>query len=131
MSLHKVRNIELMSQVVLSEGLVFGKCGTTDIDLSCDWQGKTFVFVELKWGRTLLTRGQKYHLEGLVDGLVAGGRIAHAILANHDAKRGEPIMAQTSSASRIYSGHGWQDLNSLTLGELMNELYAEHLEDHS
>ena len=123
--------MELMSQPVLSEGLVFGKCGTTDIDLSCDWQGRTFVFVELKYGSTPLPAGQKYHLEAMVKGLNAGGKKAYAILAHHRAPKGEPIVAAESNVTRVYDGVTWKPTNlieTISLKGYMVRLHAEHME---
>jgi hypothetical protein len=124
MSLNKVRSMEYMTQPVLSEGLVFGKCGMTDIDLSCDWQGKFFVFVELKHLSTGLTRGQQYHLEGLVKGLVKGDKQAVAILAKHDTPKGEPIMAQDAIVTSVYMGDQWEKFQTnTTLKEYMTLLH--------
>ena len=130
MSLNKVRNMDILSQPVLSEGLVFGKCGMTDIDLSCDWQGKTFVFVELKYGSTPLTLGQKYHLQGLVNAIVAGGKHAVAILAHHKAKKGEPILGQDSLVTCVYEGkaNGWERAGTNdSLKDVMSRYYQIHL----
>ena len=129
MSLNPVRNMEAMSQPVLSEGLVFGKCGMTDIDLSCDWQGRTFVFVELKYGNTPLTRGQQYHLEGLVNAINAGGKKAVAIFASHDTPKGEGIEARNATVKRIYQGRkfGWSEAKDLDLLETMTILHSEHI----
>ena len=63
-------------QLIDFRGLQFGKCSPTDIDMSMDWQGKTFVFVEIKGAGKPITAGQKYHLEGLCKGLTRGGKTA-------------------------------------------------------
>jgi hypothetical protein len=127
MSINKVRDIELMSIPVLSEGLVFGKCGMTDIDLSCDWQGDYFVFVELKYGKSPLTRGQKYHLEWLVDAIVAGGKGACAILAHHQTEKGLPIMAKDATVSAVYMGNQWVHiLDGNDLLGYMTELHTTY-----
>jgi hypothetical protein len=129
--LDKVRNMELLTQPVLNEGLIFGKCGMTNIDLSCDWQGKTFVFIELKYGRTPLTRGQKYHLEGMVKAISDGGRYAMAMHAHHEAVKGEAIIARTAVVNSVYHGKdtGWEIINTpITVGEAMQAYYEAHLE---
>jgi hypothetical protein len=127
MSVRPVNNIERMSQPVLSEGLLFGKCGTTDIDLSCDWQGRYFVFVELKYGKAPLTRGQQYHLEGLVNAIKEGGRDAVAILAHHATPEEMPIIAKDSIVSRAYLGYNWDTINGdRTLLDFMSDLYKTY-----
>jgi hypothetical protein len=100
----------------------------TDIDLSCDWQGRTFVFIELKYHGTLLTRGQQYHLEGLVKGLVKGGKKAIAILAHHEATKGDPIVAQAAMVNRVFEGDQWDYApKGMSVKCLMDDLYQEHL----
>jgi hypothetical protein len=127
MSLNPVRNIALLSQPVLTEGLVFGRCGTTDIDISMDWQGNFFVFVELKHISTGLTTGQRIHLEGLVKGLRMGGKDAVAILAKHDTARGEPILARNTLVAAVYMGDHWESYDqSTTLLEYINLLHTEY-----
>jgi hypothetical protein len=130
MSVRPVRNLERMSQPVLSEGLVFGKCGTTDIDLSCDWQGKYFVFVELKYGMSPLTQGQRYHLEGLVKAIKQGGREAVAILAHHQTPEGMPIIAKDSLVSSVHLGCKWETLAvPTTLLEYMSDLHNTYQQE--
>ena len=132
MSMDKVRNMALLSQPVLNEGLVFGKCGMTDIDLSCDWQGKYFVFVELKWGTAMLPMGQKFHLEGLVKAIRAGGRRATAILAHHMAQGTDPIMAADALVTRIYQGKGWERVpGDVCVKDYMTGLHKAYLESRT
>jgi hypothetical protein len=128
MSLYPIRDMELMAQPVITEGLVFGRCGTTDIDISMDWQKKYFLFVELKHISTGLTTGQRIHLEGLVDGLKAGGRTAVAILAKHDTAKGEPILARNALVASVYMGDGWENYDSsTTLLDYINVLYRSYM----
>jgi hypothetical protein len=128
MSLYPIRDMELMAQPVITEGLVFGRCGTTDIDISMDWQKKYFLFVELKHISTGLTTGQRIHLEGLVDGLKAGGRTAVAILAKHDTAKGEPILARNALVSSVYMGDGWENYDSsTTILDYINVLYRSYM----
>ena len=132
MSLNPVRDLALMSQPVLTEGLVFGRCGTTDIDISMDWQKKYFVFVELKHIKAGLTTGQRIHLEGLVEGLVEGGRDAVAILAKHDTAKGDPILARNTVVAATYMGDGWVPMDqSITLHDYLNTLYKSHTEGNT
>ncbi len=132
MSTKAVRSLALLSQPVLSEGLVYGKCGMTDIDLSCDWQGRYFVFVELKWAGTPMPRGQQYHLEGLVKAIRAGGKEAIAIHASHQAVKGEPIMASGAMVTRVYKGKMWEkEPGDVCLQDYMGELHQRYMESRA
>jgi hypothetical protein len=127
--LNQVRSIEYMTQPVLFEGLQFGRCGVTDIDISCDFQGNMFIFTELKFIGTGLTRGQQYHLEGLVDGLKKGGKDAIAILARHSTPKTDPIIAAEALVAAVYMGDQWERLDeNQTLKQYMTLLHNAYQE---
>lgn len=117
-----IRNKLYMSQIVDFEGMQYGRCRPTDIDLSIDFNRKVFVFVELKFKGTGLTVGQKIHLMALVDAIEAGGKKAYAILAEHETPSGESIMAGDSLPIMVYSQGRWEMATIDTLHELMQEL---------
>lgn len=120
------RNREYGAQLVDFKGLQFGKCKCTDIDLSCDWQGKTFVFVEIKYGTAPLTLGQRIHLESLVDAINAGGRTAWAIVARHETPKGQDIHAAETVVDAVYSGHWSKEPTGRSLHDVMNDLHNVH-----
>ena len=120
------RNREYGKQLIDFKGLQWGKCKCTDIDLSCDWQGKTFVFVEVKYQTAPLTLGQKIHLEGLVKAITAGGKTAWALVARHTTPAGTDIEAATCVVDRVYNGNTWDIDGERTLEDTMNALYAVH-----
>ena len=126
-----VKNRERAKQILAFDGMQYGKCRPTDIDVAMDWQGKTFVFVELKGAGAPLTLGQKIHLTSLVDAIVAGGRKAYAILAHHDTPNcSHDVHVAESSAHSIYSGgNGWTKLpEGVKLDILINKLHRQHEE---
>ena len=100
----------------------------TDIDLSIDWQGRTFVFGELKGHGKGLTTGQRYHSEGIVRAIRAGGKVAYAVLAHHQTKATEDIIAAEARVHSVYDGETWEHIgtNNLSLQCLLNELHDEH-----
>lgn len=121
------RNREYGAQLLDFKGMQFGKCKATDIDMSCDWQGKTFVFVEVKYGTAPLTLGQKIHLESLVNAITAGGKTAWAIVARHETPKGTDIEAATCQVDRVYGGQHWSyEPQGRTLKEVMTDLYNVH-----
>lgn len=117
------------AQLVDFKGLQWGKCRCTDIDISVDWQGRTFVFTEIKSEGAPLTAGQKYHLEGLVKAIRAGGKVAYAVVAHHQTKVTEDIQAAQCRTAKVYDGTIWHptDTNE-RLSDTLNMLYQEHLE---
>lgn len=123
-----IENRERMGQLLDFDGLEWGLCRCTDIDLSVDWQGRTFVFVEVKSGDAPLTKGQKIHLQGLVKGLRAGGKTAYAILARHHTPVGEDVIVKDCQIESLYDGYCWLQYpeNGDTVETLMNKLYREH-----
>ncbi len=122
-------NRKRAKQLIDFGGLQWNKMRPTDLDLSVDWGQDTFVFVEIKGINAGLTIGQQIHLEGLVKAIRAGGKKAYAIVAKHQTRASEDIMAQDCMVSSVYDGNLWEkQLTSLDLGRKLNELYNEHNE---
>jgi hypothetical protein len=120
-------------QLIDFEGLKFGLCKATDIDISFDWQGKTFVFVELKSSGAPLTAGQKYHLQYLVDAIKRGGKEAFAILAHHETPVDEDFYAASTFVTAVYNGNTWEygdSARGVTLKETLDELYEQHQKEN-
>jgi len=115
------------AQLIDFEGLKWDKCGCTDIDLSLDWQGRTFIFVEIKTEGTMLTLGQKYHLQALVRAIRAGGRVAFAILAHHNTVVTEDVYAAQCRTAKVFDGIKWNivDTNE-QLSATIDIMYQEH-----
>ena len=121
-------NRERAQQLIDFKGLQFGKCSPTDIDMSMDWQGRTFIFVEVKGLGKPITLGQKYHLEGLCKGLTRGGKTAYGIVVHHETRADEDITAHECMVDIVYNGYGWEKgEQNQTLGGLLEELYENHM----
>ena len=116
-------------QLIDFEGLCWGKLRPTDIDLSIDWQGKTFVFVEIKGKYQDLTVGQRIHLEALVKAIRAGGKLAFACVAKHDTKVTEDVVAAKCYAVRVFDGVAWED-SPRDLGGTLDLLYQLHKQEN-
>jgi len=127
-----IRNQKLVGQVVDFKGVKFGLCSATDIDMSIDWQGKTFVFTELKYGEVPLPVGQRLHLESLVNAIEAGGKRAYALIARHNTPEGQPIVAAEAQVSAVCDRDGWKyisvDKSRQTVIDYLSSLHKLHLE---
>jgi hypothetical protein len=124
-----IRNRTKAAQLLAFDGLSWGKCRCTDIDVSLDWQGKTFVFVEIKTEGAPLTAGQKFHLQGLVKAIRAGGKEAYAILATHQTPSTDDVHVAQCRVDRVFNGNNWEPQYTNTrLSAILDELYSEHLE---
>ena len=123
-----INNRARAAQLMAFDGMQYGKCRPTDIDLSMDWQGKYFVFVELKGVGVPLTLGQKIHLTGLVDAIEAGGRQAVAILAHHDTPKCEhDVHVAESIVHSYYTGGRWERIVvKKTLDSFLHELHNSY-----
>lgn len=107
-----INNRKRAAQLLAFDGMQYGKCRPTDIDMAMDFQGKYFVFTELKGGTAPLTIGQKIHLTGLVDAIEAGGREAIAILAHHNTPDTEhDVHVAESIVHSVYQGGRWERIN--------------------
>ncbi len=127
-----INNREKAQQILAFDGLQWGACRCTDIDLSLDWQGKTFVFVEIKTEGSPLTAGQKYHLQGLVKAIKAGGKEAYAIVATHNTHVSEDIHAAQCDTKMIFSGNNWELCGTgEKLCDTLNFLYEQHLTEQA
>ena len=125
------KNRARAAQLIDFQGLAWGKLRPTDIDLSLDWGGKTFVFVEVKGINQALTIGQRIHLEGLVNAIKAGGKTAWAIVAKHSTRATEDIMAADCIVYSMYDGNSWDDMyTNPTLSDTMNELHTIHTQEY-
>jgi hypothetical protein len=126
-----IQNRSKARQILAFDGLQWGKCRCTDIDLSVDWQGKTFIFCEIKTEGSPLTMGQKYHLEGLVKAIRAGGKTAYAIVACHQTKASDDVHVAEARVDRVYDGNTWEKVDTNErLSSKLNELYNDHIEEY-
>lgn len=124
-----IRNRERASQLLAFDGMQYGKCRPTDIDLAIDWQGKTFVFVEMKGKGCGLELGQKIHLQHLVNGLRAGGKLAFAIHAHHDTRKtDDDVHVAEALVWSVYDGKKWhRELTEVTVDEKLAEIHDMHM----
>lgn len=100
-----IKNRARVTQIAAFDGMEYGKCRPTDVDFAMDFQGRTFIFGEIKGGGVPLTMGQRLFLQAMVDGLRAGGKKAIAIMVTHDTPDpDEDIHVAESPVACYYDG---------------------------
>lgn len=65
-------------------GLLFNTITPTDIDGLIEYHDKAYILIELKYGDSPISEGQKLALERLTDDLRKVGKLTLCIIARHD-----------------------------------------------
>ena len=126
-----IKNRERAKQLLAFDDMQYGRCRPTDIDLSMDFQGRTFVFGELKGNNMPLTLGQKIHLEGLVKGLRKGGKTAYAFLAHHDTPDCEhDVHVGDAVPAKVFNGNTWFTPEQSSVDSLLKAIHEEHVNEN-
>lgn len=126
------RNREYAKQLIDFGGLKYGLCSPSDIDLTIEWKGKTFVFVEVKRKGTPLTIGQRLYLENIVKAINAGGKHAVALFVEHEED--DPDKDVLAKDTKVLAAYGseekWVDIKpqSCNLKEYIQKIYVHHLD---
>ncbi len=124
-----IENRKRKQQILDFRGLKYGKITPTDIDLSLDFQGKAFVFGEVKYGDACLPVGQRVHLENLVKAIGDSKRRAIAIVARHDVNDcAQDVLVHRCKVSELYfdSERYWRaPKHPITVKEVIDFIYYE------
>jgi hypothetical protein len=89
-------------------GLVFGTISPTDIDGFLDFGNKAFVFIEAKYGHTLVAAGQRLAIERLNDATEESGRRALLLIAEHRTPATQQIDMARARVREYYTRRRWQ-----------------------
>lgn len=114
----EIRDQQLGAQVRDYSGLRFGQITPTDIDGYIEYHGRAHVTWELKYRDTELPYGQRLALERNCDDL-NNTRPAIAIIASHDARRGEVIDGANAIATEVRFNGKWMRIHGRTLGDVV------------
>lgn len=124
-----IKNRERAKQLLAFDGMQYGKCRPTDIDMAVDFKGKVFIFCELKGAALPLTIGQRVHLEGLVKGLTAGGRVAYACLASHDTPRTEDdVSVAEATVVTVFDGKKWTPAGDILVNDWITGIHDNFMD---
>ena len=125
-----IKNRERAKQLMAFDDMQYGRCRPTDVDISMDFQGRTFVFGELKGNNMPLTLGQKIHLEGLVKAIRAGGKTAYAFLAHHDTPECKhDVRVSEAVPAKVFNGERWFTPEQDSVHSLLQTIHEEHVNE--
>ena len=125
-----IKNRDRAKQLMAFDDMQYGRCRPTDVDISIDFQGRTFVLGELKGNNMPLTLGQKIHLEGIVKAIRAGGKVAYAFLAHHDTPECEhDVRVAEAVPHKVFNGKEWFTPEQTSVHSLLQTIHKEHKEN--
>jgi beta-xylosidase len=109
-------------------GLLYGKITPTDIDGVIEYKDKAYVLLEVKYGSKDLPYGQRLALQRIVDDAGKAGKIALALVVNHDVEDTDKSVnvAQCDVREIYYSGEKeWRPPNAhLTVREITDKFLS-------
>lgn len=109
-------------QLICFDGMQYGTIMPTDIDGAIEYHDKAAVFFELKYRDTPVPVGQKLALERFVKDIIASGRDAIAIVAEHSVTDpNDDVIVKDCNVREIYHGRDWRPPHhKYTVGELVD-----------
>ena len=124
MTENKIHTPERIKQIVSFEGLDFKGSHPTDIDGLLEFNGKLFIFFEIKLKGTDLPKGQRIAYENIA---IMLSQIANCVVivsehSCYDTK--ETIIAANTIVKEYWHQGGWIDNSGVewTLKELINRI---------
>lgn len=112
-----IRSRDGAKQLIDFSGIKMFGCYPTDLDLTLEYRGNVFVFVEIKRHGTNITIGQRLYLEHVCDAIEAGGKRCLCAFATHQSDG--DIDAASCIAMSYYSSGEWKDCGGITLKKLL------------
>jgi hypothetical protein len=112
-------------QLILFNGMSYGKLMPTDIDAMIEYKDKAFIFIEVKHiNFKELPTGQRIALERLVLAGLGNNKRAVAIVATHNTEA--DIILKDCPVDRIFFGHHWvYPSSNITVGQLVDKLVKD------
>lgn len=122
----KIRNREHVPTKDFS-GLRYGKITPTDIDGFVEFGGKTFVFIELKYGDAVLKYGQKLAMERLCDACENDQRISIALVAHYNTQGEDAVDVAPLPVSEYRIKGKWhKPKNEITVRQAIDQILTWH-----
>jgi len=94
-------------QIVLFDGLRWGKITPTDIDGFLDFGNRLMFFIETKFVGVSLPLGQRLALERLCDATYKHRLKSYAFIAEHNAQQGSDIILAEAIVTEVRHHGAW------------------------
>jgi hypothetical protein len=127
----RIKDEQLASQILAFDGMKYGNCRPTDIDLFIDFGGKMFVYGEAKHFPSNLTTGQRRALEEVVNNAEIP---VYAIMFHHHAAREDrQIPVKDCKVYSYYTNVGgkygsWKkNYSGKTVDQFIKWVYNKHI----
>lgn len=104
-----LRNKNRAAQLLNFDGMEFGNKQASDIDYIMDWNGKMFIFAEVKHVKSEMTEGQCILFENLCDAIHAADKPAIGIVCRHYTNEHEEVTLETCIVDSFYYAGQWHD----------------------
>lgn len=113
-------------QLVLFDGMEYENgMRPTDIDLLIEYDDTAYVFGDLKYRDTPVTRGQRLALERMARDFRAAGKAVFCFIAEHDVPVGQDVHAKDAIVREYYRDGRWRCPSARwKLGERVSQFLA-------
>jgi len=105
-----LRNKNRAAQLLNFDGLEFENKQASDIDYIMDWNGKMFIFAEVKHVKSEMTTGQCILFENLCDTIADAGKPAIGIVCRHMTHEHEEVDLKNCVVDSFYYRGQWHDV---------------------
>jgi hypothetical protein len=121
------RNTTHAEQLISFVGLQWGKITPSDIDAAIDFGGRAFVYIEVKYDDTPISRGQELLLERLCGLAEKAGVFGLAILAKHHQDVGTVILADAKVVRFYWRGDWHPERENRTVRQALESFHARYI----
>ena len=102
-SYNNIKHVERMRQAFIFEDVSSDGIGMTDVDGLIEYKDRAYVFLEMKYREKDVPIGQKLALERLVKDSEKAGKLAIAIVAEHEVYDcNEPVFVKNCVVREVY-----------------------------
>ena len=123
-----VQHRDRMKQLICFDGLDFGNITPMDIDGCIEYHDKAVILLEYKLKGCTMPAGQKLCLERLVNDVDKAGKVACALLVEHEVYNAdEDVVAGDGIVKMIYWKGRWHRSDGSTVSEYL-ERFIEYVD---
>lgn len=128
MDFHGIYNPKKARQLLLFEDISKDGVGMTDIDGLIEYKDRALILFEVKYRGKEVPIGQRLVLERMVNNASKAGKLAIAVVAEHEVEDpDEPVMMRNCNVRELYYGleKTWRKpRRELTAGEITDTIIS-------